>query len=70
MPTYEFRCRECAQVFEKFMRMSAKNPPLSCAFCGSHSVDRVVLSSTFQLKGGGWAADGYHKNVSVASSSD
>ena len=68
MPIYEFRCRTCAKVFEKFARMSERDTQLSCIYCGANLVDRLISSSSFHLKGGGWAADGYHKSKPQASS--
>jgi len=62
MPIYEFKCSVCGAVAEVLQRMDAPAP-----FCGSCALDegtsrpmvKQVSRSSFVLKGGGWAADGY-----------
>ncbi|MEK6200808.1 MAG: zinc ribbon domain-containing protein [Desulfobulbaceae bacterium] len=57
MPLYEYECDTCAKVFEVQQRMA--DAPLSdCPECEG-SVKKVMSMSSFQLKGGGWYADGY-----------
>jgi putative FmdB family regulatory protein len=57
MPIYEYECRGCNTVFEIFQRM-AEEPLLTCPDCCG-PVKKLVSMSSFQLKGGGWYADGY-----------
>ncbi len=57
MPVYEYECKECMKVFEVQQKMADK--PLSvCPECGA-PVKKLVSMSSFQLRGGGWYADGY-----------
>jgi putative FmdB family regulatory protein len=56
MPVYEYECRKCEHRFEK-LGSTDMNPP-RCPKCKSET-RKVVSQSTFQLKGGGWAKDGY-----------
>jgi putative FmdB family regulatory protein len=57
MPVYEYECNECQKVFEVQQKMADK--PLSeCPECKGE-VKKLISSSSFQLKGGGWYADGY-----------
>ena len=58
MPTYEFGCRECGFEFEMIKRMIDKSLP-ECVKCHSSDVEKLVSQSCFQLKGSGWAHDGY-----------
>jgi putative FmdB family regulatory protein len=57
MPVYEYECQECKKVFEVQQKIADK--PLSdCPECQS-PVKKLMSMSSFQLKGGGWYADGY-----------
>ena len=57
MPVYEYECKECLKVFEMQQKMADK--PLSvCPECGA-PVKKLMSMSSFQLRGGGWYADGY-----------
>jgi putative FmdB family regulatory protein len=60
VPLYEYRCSKCGKVFEvlqKFADAPLKRHP----DCGG-SVKRLVSTSSFQLKGGGWYATDYAKS--------
>ena len=58
MPIYEYECNSCKKVIEITQRIS--DAPLSeCPDC-SGSVRKLISVSSFQLKGGGWYADGYN----------
>ena len=57
MPVYEYECTECQSVIELQQKIS--DPPLaSCPECEG-PVRKLMSMSSFQLKGGGWYADGY-----------
>jgi len=57
MPVYEYECKGCEKVFEVQQRM-ADSPLTQCPEC-SGEVTKLMSMSSFQLKGGGWYADGY-----------
>ena len=57
MPVYEYECNECQKVFEVQQRMSDE-PMKQCPECDGQ-VKKLMSMSSFQLKGGGWYADGY-----------
>jgi putative FmdB family regulatory protein len=57
MPIYEYECTSCCNVFEVFQRMT-EDPLTTCPDC-SGAVKKLMSTSSFQLKGGGWYADGY-----------
>ena len=72
MPIYEYRCGACGHEFEEWQKMSDK-PVRKCPSCQARKVERLVSVSSFQLKGGGWYADGYGSakaNTKGSSSSD
>jgi putative FmdB family regulatory protein len=61
MPVYEYECQECNKVFEVQQKIADK--PLSdCPECQG-PVKKLVSMSSFQLKGGGWYADGYSSST-------
>ena len=56
MPIYEYRCEKCG-VFEETQRIT--DPPLDrCPTC-RRKVRRLISSTSFQLKGGGWYVTDY-----------
>lgn len=67
MPVYEYECPACETVFEVQQRMT--DAPLSkCPECEG-AVKKIMSRNSFQLKGGGWYADGYSSTTASASSS-
>ncbi len=56
MPMYEYECAACGK-FEVKQRMS-EAPLAECTRCGA-SVRRLISTTSFALKGGGWYGDGY-----------
>ncbi|HEY2748284.1 MAG TPA: zinc ribbon domain-containing protein [Polyangia bacterium] len=58
MPTYEYRCQACSHELEAFQ--SIKDAPLThCPACSAPRLERLISSTSFQLKGGGWYKDLY-----------
>jgi putative FmdB family regulatory protein len=57
LPIYEYECQKCNKVTEAFQSVSDE-PLTSCPDCHG-SLKKLISSSSFQLKGGGWCADGY-----------
>jgi putative FmdB family regulatory protein len=56
MPIYEYRCAKCG-VFEQTQRIS--EPALArCPTC-RRKVERLISSTSFQLKGSGWYVTDY-----------
>jgi len=59
MPLYEYQCKACENRFE--LRQKFSDPPATgCPQCGG-VVTKLISSSAFALKGGGWHAEGYNK---------
>jgi len=59
VPIYEYKCADCAKIFEAFQKIS-DDPLTECKFCGG-SVERLISHTSFQLKGGGWYVTDYAK---------
>lgn len=57
MPTYEYKCNVCQQNVELVQKMSEKVAP-TCETCNV-VMEPQLAASAFQLKGDGWAKDGY-----------
>ena len=67
MPIYEYQCEACEDIIEKFQSLS-EDPMTTCPSC-SGSLKKLISMSSFQLKGGGWYADGYSNASSCTKSS-
>ena len=58
MPTYEYRCQACEHEMEA--THSNKDPALvECPVCHAPKLERLISSTSFQLKGSGWYKDLY-----------
>ena len=57
MPIYEYNCRDCKQIFEDWQK-DYEERELPCPVCGGPAT-RLISSTSFVLKGGGWYASGY-----------
>jgi|YNPNPStandDraft_1061719.scaffolds.fasta_scaffold79732_2 putative FmdB family regulatory protein len=42
MPIYEYRCTECGEEFEKFVRSMTAEVEVACPKCGSPKVEKKV----------------------------
>jgi putative FmdB family regulatory protein len=57
VPTYEYKCDDCAREFEVRQRIS--EPPLTrCETCGG-TLRRLLSAAPFILKGEGWYVTDY-----------
>jgi len=64
MPVYEFECTE-GHITEKLLPIGTKHT--KCAKC-SKRAKKILSACTFELKGGGWYADGYSSTRSKSDS--
>jgi putative FmdB family regulatory protein len=55
MPVYEFECPE-GTVTERLVKMGTQS--IQCPRCLQRA-QKIMSRCTFELKGGGWYADGY-----------
>jgi putative FmdB family regulatory protein len=59
MPLYTYRCSKCKAEVEELQKFDDPPPP-ECPECKEKdSLERTLGVSNFQLKGSGWAKDGY-----------
>ena len=49
MPIYEYRCRKCGEVFERFMKVNERGDSLTCPYCGETKPKKIL--SSFSSKG-------------------
>jgi len=42
MPIYEYRCRDCHQLFQKLQPMASGTDGITCPSCGSTRVERQL----------------------------
>ena len=64
MPVYEFECSS-GHVSEDLVRMGTKS--IVCPACGGRA-KKIMSPCAFELKGGGWYADGYASRKTKKSS--
>lgn len=58
MPIYEYRCKECHQIFEEWTKHVDDAEPHVCPVCGILA-ERIMSNTSFVLKGGGWYVTDY-----------
>lgn len=58
MPIREFMCPKCLKITEKLI-FPGELEECKCSKCGKIITKTVISTCTFELKGGGWYADGY-----------
>ena len=58
MPIYEYMCRNCQHVFEKWLKVSETTENAPCPNCGSQA-QHIISNTAFVLKGGGWYVTDY-----------
>lgn len=57
MPIYEYRCLDCAQLFEEWQK-DFQSREVPCPVCGGKS-ERLISNTSFVLKGSGWYVTDY-----------
>lgn len=58
MPLYDYKCPACEHRFEKLRPSERRDDALECPKCKTIVV-RQVTAAAIELKGNGWAKDGY-----------
>lgn len=67
MPIYEYRCTKCDFVTEKIVQLNSADEEEfttivePCPNCKNNTFDKIMSSTSFRLKGGGWFDQGYQK---------
>ncbi|HEX8393601.1 MAG TPA: zinc ribbon domain-containing protein [Longimicrobium sp.] len=60
MPTYEYRCPQCGNDFEKFQKMSDE-PVAECPACGTQAQRRISAGAGLVFKGSGFYITDYQR---------
>lgn len=63
MPTYDYECSKCKNIFEVFQRMSDK-PVSKCPKCGGRSERHIAAGSGVIFKGTGFYETDYKRKPS------
>ena len=63
MPTYDYKCTECGDIFEKFHGMS-ESPDVSCPGCDSVAHKQIGAGSGIVFKGSGFYTTDYKNQKS------
>jgi len=53
MPTYEYKCKKCGEIFEKFQSIT-EEPIKKCKNCGGEVYRLISKNGNFILKGSGY----------------
>ncbi len=63
MPIYRYICQnpECVNEYETLLLGSEKEIDVKCPKCNSSEKEKQIGGTSFQLKGSGWARDGYKR---------
>lgn len=59
MPLFEYRCANCKHQLEKLVLGQDRENLPACPKCKEPKMQKLVSRTSFSLKGGGWAEDGY-----------
>ena len=66
MPIYVYRCDNCEETFETMQCPSCGDVAV-CPNCGAIATQRIPQPANINLKGQGWAKDGYNKTCQTKS---
>ena len=53
MPTYEYKCKKCGNIFEKFQSIT-EDPIKKCKSCDGEAYRLISKNGNFILKGSGY----------------
>lgn len=59
MPLLDFRCEHCNEEVEVIRSLETMSDDQKCSTCGE-SMKKIISTTSFKLKGAGWAKDGYN----------
>ena len=59
MPLFEYECRKCGHEFERLVGSLERERSQPCPKCKAKESKKRISRTSFLLKGGGWASDGY-----------
>ncbi len=65
MPTYDYKCPECGEVFEKFHGIN-EEPQISCPSCNTIATKQIGMGAGIVYKGSGFYTTDYKKPAAQA----
>ena len=70
MPTYDYKCSNCGEIYELFQSMNDK-PKKKCQYCGKNTAVRLIGGGSGQIfKGSGFYITDYKNKKPTESKSD
>ncbi len=42
MPTYDYKCKSCDELFEKNVKIAQMNDPQECPYCGESDSEKFI----------------------------
>ncbi len=69
MPVYDYKCRKCGAVFEKFLRSLSAAVAITCEKCGSGKVEKLVTCCAISSGGKSEGTASSHSSNSCGSCS-
>ena len=70
MPIYEYRCRSCNSVFEKFASISNFSREVDCPACGDIAELKISGGTGLIFKGSDFYITDYKRNGDTSASKD
>ncbi len=58
MPIYEYKCPQCENIFEEWVRSHTGTEHANCPHCQAIA-NQIISNTSFVLKGGGWYVTEY-----------
>ena len=68
MPIYEFKCKSCGAISEHWQKISDPYPS-DCPQCHEGKLEKIMSTTGFALKGGGWYVTDFRENKSTSNTS-
>jgi len=62
MPTYDYKCKKCGNIFEKFQSIT-ENPIKKCISCDGEVYRLISKNANFILKGKGYYSTDNRNNI-------
>jgi putative FmdB family regulatory protein len=71
MPTYDYQCQDCEEIFEVFHGMMETPKNLECSSCKSGKVDKMISGgSAVHFKGYGFPGNDMKRSKNEGTSSE